>query len=472
MNNNPILSPLKPFNRFLYFFVLIIAMGSQLFAQSSVLVKAQVKPGREWKEYETQTMESLKGFAVEQSDTAMDIYGGWTAKKTKATGYFYVTNDGGRFWLVDPLGHYFINKGVTSVTIGTSAIANQAVKEKFGSEERWAEATIHMLRENYFNVTGAWSSYDQIRNAKERIPYTVLWDFMKDYGKKRGGTFQQPGHIGYPNDCIFVFDPGFETYCTETAKKLVDFKNDPYLIGHFSDNEMPFPQDALNRYLQLPEKDPGYMEAIRWLNARKGTLDISTITDEDRDAFLEHVADRYFQITTRAMRKADPNHIMLGSRLYGKTLRTKAIFKAASKSIDVISINYYDKWTPDSLRMRQWVEWSGKPFIITEWYVKGEDSGLPNNSGAGWTVKTQADRGLFYQHFALRLLKFKGCVGWHWFKYIDNDPTDTSVDPSNNDANKGIVNIRFEPYAPLMQKMHDFNSRVYRIIEYFDAAPK
>ena len=31
---------------------------------------------------------------------------------------------------------------------------------------------------------------------------------MSSYGKKRGGTFQKPGHTGYPNDCIFVFDPG------------------------------------------------------------------------------------------------------------------------------------------------------------------------------------------------------------------------------------------------------------------------
>ena len=42
--------------------------------------------------------------------------------------------------------------------------------------------------------------------------------------------------------------------------------------------------------------------------------------------------------------------------------------------------------------MNNWGEWSGKPFLITEWYVKGEDSGLPNATGAGWNVPTQDDR--------------------------------------------------------------------------------
>lgn len=56
----------------------------------------------------------------------------------------------------------------------------------------------------------------------------------------------------------------------------------------------------------------------------------------------------------------------------------------------------------------------GKPFLITEWYVKGEDSGLPNATGAGWNVPTQDDRGIFYENFCLQLLLQPysvGCLG-------------------------------------------------------------
>jgi hypothetical protein len=118
--------------------------------------------------------------------------------------------------------------------------------------------------------------------------------------------------------------------------------------------------------------------------------------------------------------------------------------------------------------MEMWASEAKKPVIITEWYAKGVDSGMGNTSGAGWLVKTQRDRGLFYENFTLGLLASKNCVGWHWFKYIDNDPTDRKADPSNTDSNKGILNNRYEPYPPLLESMKAINKRAYGIVERFD----
>ena len=131
-------------------------------------------------------------------------------------------------------------------------------------------------------------------------------------------------------------------------------------------------------------------------------------------------------------------------------------------------MNYYRAWTPDAATMQSWSRLSGRPILITEWYAKGVDSGMPNTGGAGWLVKTQRERGLFYQNFTLALLESKVCVGWHWFRYSDNDLEDKSVDPSNRDSNKGIVNNRYEPYAPLLAAMKLLNQRVYFLANYFD----
>jgi hypothetical protein len=147
-------------------------------------------------------------------------------------------------------------------------------------------------------------------------------------------------------------------------------------------------------------------------------------------------------------------------------LRKPEVFRAAGRHLDVIAVNYYGAWTPDQQLMAMWARESGKPFLITEWYAKGMDSGLPNNTGAGWTVPTQKDRGLFYQNFTLALLESPACVGWHWFKYRDNNPLDLSTDPSNRDSNKGIVNWQFEPYAPLLEAMKEINTNAYRLVEY------
>ena len=106
--------------------------------------------------------------------------------------------------------------------------------------------------------------------------------------------------------------------------------------------------------------------------------------------------------------------------------------------------------------------------MITEFYAKGEDSGLGNTTGAGWLVKTQHERGLFYQNFLLGMLESKGCVGWHHFKYQDNDPENLKVDPSNLDSNKGIVTNRFEEWTEFLKLMRQFNVNVYALIRHLD----
>ena len=93
---------------------------------------------------------------------------------------------------------------------------------------------------------------------------------------------------------------------------------------------------------------------------------------------------------------------------------------------------------------------------------------MENETGAGWTVKTQADRGRFYQNFTLALLEHPRCVGWHWFKYMDNDPTSTTADPSNLNSNKGFLTNTYEPYPELLDRIRAINEQVPALIEFFD----
>ena len=118
--------------------------------------------------------------------------------------------------------------------------------------------------------------------------------------------------------------------------------------------------------------------------------------------------------------------------------------------------------------MKNWGDWSGKPFMITEFYTKAMDSGLANTTGAGFTVRTQQDRGYAYQNFCLGLLQSTNCVGWHWFKYQDNDPTASGVDPSNVDSNKGLLNTDYKWYMPMIKYMKQLNENVYSLVDYFD----
>jgi hypothetical protein len=425
---------------------------------------------REYEPFQTRTVALLAGYKSPAKQEKLSKYGGLTSKKMKATGYFHVEKVGNRWWCVDPEGYAYFNVALNSISIGGSERNKKAVIDKFGTPEKWISQTIAMLRDNGFTCAGSWSDYKSIIEANKKsekpFAYTINLNFMSSYGKERGGTFQQPGHTGYPADAIFVFDHEWENFCDRHAKQAVAYRDDPNLFGYFSDNEMPFKLKSIENYLGLPQNDPGHIAAVNWMEQQGIAVD--QITDKHREAFMAFVADKYFSAVSKALKKYDPNHMYIGARFYSSEKNYPEFMKAAGRYCDIISCNYYNKWTPDVTDMNNWAAWSGRPFIITEYYTKGEDSGMPNQSGAGWIVKTQRDRGLFYQNYNLALLENGNCVGWHYFKYQDNDPTATGVDPSNTDSNKGIVNNLYEVWTPMMELMKELNTQVYSIINYFD----
>jgi hypothetical protein len=454
--------------------VLMLTTNLSVQSQSLTMVAAAFKdPSQEWKDYPTRTLADLPPALREKRDSDLNPYGGQLRIKSQATGFFHTTKHDDRWWLVDPIGSLCFYKGIASVTSLRAPGAMAAFQSKFGSKTNWAAATTGLLRQNGFIGTGAWSDTEALRSVPRPLAYTRILNLMSGYGRTRGGTYSQPGHSGYPKDCIFVFDPAFESFCDEHARTLAGNKNDPWLIGYFSDNELPFSPTLLSNYLALPTNDPGHEAALAWLRARHGAqAGAQDILGQDQSDFLALVVERYFRITSNAIKKYDPNHLFLGSRFYGSNLAQPEIFRAAGHWLDVISVNWYHAWTPDPERLAMWEHRSGKPVLITEWYAKGMDSGLGNHGGAGWVVKTQRDRGLYYQNFTLGLLESRVCIGWDWFKYADNDPEDTGADPSNRDSNKGIVNNRYEPYGPLLDAMKQINERAFSLVEYFDQKAK
>ncbi len=445
-------------------FALSAASCASLHAEDLLIVKARRKPTDAWKEYPTRTLDRLAGFKPVTAAPKTGIYGGRLDKKQRATGFFHPAEIEGRWYLIDPSGNLCIHAGICSLTAGKSAANVRNREAKFGTAENWAAKTSELLRANGFTGCGGWSDVEVLRTAPRRLVYCTTNNFMGDFGRAKKLTHQQSGHLGYANDCIPVFHPEFEASCDATAKKLAVTKDDPFLLGHFSDNELPAPADLLDKALRLDAADPGRQAAQKWLDARN----VTSIGDADRDAFRGFVFDRYFKLTTAAIRKYDPNHLCLGPRMHGPFLKSAAIFQAAGKYVDVLSVNVYNYWSPPVDLMAMWTAQSGKPFIVTEWYTKGEDSGYPNTSGAGWNVPTQKDRGWFYQNFTIGLIESKNCVGWHWFKYLDNDPQDMTTDPSNRDSNKGLVNLKYEPYADLAAAMKSLNANIHGLAAYFD----
>lgn len=428
-----------------------------------------------WQSYTAKTIDRIPDFKFSK-DPETNSYGSWKVSPSTSKGFFRTEKRAGRWWIIDPDGYPFIHKGVAVFTPGSSANQKAALSRKYGTPQNWVVKETNLLKENGFNGAGAWSDVDLVRNSPSPLVYSVIVSPMGAYKsehiKKYGGKYETAGWQGYRYDLVMVFDPEFDTYVEKTISVISKYTNDKNLLGYYTDNELPWKNDALDRHLTLLNKDEaGYIAAKKWLDLRKGKeASVADITDEDRLEFTGYYFEMYIKKMSAAIRKYDPNHLYLGCRFNqeNEELNNSKMFEVAGKYADIISINHYRKWEPVQSIMANWEKWSGKPFLITEWYTKGEDSGLPNKTGAGWNVPTQADRGYFYQNFVIELLKSKSCVGWHWFKYLDNDPLDLTTDISNRDSNKGIVNSNYVPYQPLLDNMKMINNHTYELIQFLD----
>ncbi|KAL7558406.1 hypothetical protein ACA910_003269 [Epithemia clementina (nom. ined.)] len=470
-------------------------------AWSTITVEAKNrKQSKRWHKYQALMLDSLDDF-VPRDDIPlsqyggrldMDVSGGQNEGGEKgehgATGFFCVVkqqpttpppriekddnptpthNNRHRWTLIDPEGHPFLSVGVNSVS--PLQLDDEAFRQNFDSAADWARKTNQFVFQHVqCNTLGCWSNVSlfQQESAQISLPYCRQWNFLRLYCRRRHRHRQRGlDRVTFSQGPLPVFDPEFEIFCDQLASSLTlqgggmaDTRNDPWLLGHFSDNEVPLrSNDILHSYLSLPESDPGHQAAWQWLVEHHKSTKGETITPKDDSAFCCCMIDRYYQVVSTAIRNYDPNHLFLGSRLNGRVLGQGCVFSACANWVDVVSVNYYHHFTPDQDSFDAWSQQSGRPILITEFYVQGEDGrNSDNHGGAGMIVHTQDDRGLFYQNFCLGLLQNPNVVGWHWFRYIDR-----------GHCNQGIFDANYRPYTPLALSMQAIHSQLYPLSDYF-----
>lgn len=423
--------------------------------------------------------------------------------------YFRAVQLEGRWWLLDSNGHRFLSKGVTTVQYSQDTIHGTDVspyletnKAKYGSENAWRKAVAQRLIGWGFNSLGAWSdsAVAEISVSNRHLAYAPLVDIGAEFvGQKQKG--QAWLHGIFPD----AFDPDFETFARQRAREVcTPLATDVHVLGWFTDNELRWGPDwrgsdeLLTMFLDEPANVPGKKAAVGLLQERyhdvsrfnavwntkfatwDDVLNATSIASPvvrpaiyeqneeterhaneadpkraafvaDCDAFLARLADRYFRITSEAIKAADPNHMNFGCRFaYFPPLPVVA---AAAKYVDVVSFNCYQ--TDPRATVERYAAF-GKPLIIGEFSFRSEDSGLPNSRGAGPKVKTQTERAAAFRNYVTQALQNPNLVGYHWFEHCD-EPKEGRFDGEN--SNYGVVNVHDEVYSELTQAMTEINAQ-------------
>lgn len=402
-----------------------------------------------------------------------------TGVRGQATGFFHVERIGGSDWFVDPAGRgvwiagceHVRSKGWGSAALGYAPYG-RFVETNYPSISAWAEETTGRLAAWGFTAATGEVEEELRHRSLAHAPCLFLSDPIGHADRDRWITPNRnaPGSQ-FPN----VFHPDFPRYCDEFARRHVaPHRDDPWLLGWFIDNELNWSGGSddpacglFDRAMELPPEHTARKAAESLLAERAGGSQAdspSFVSRETKRRFLLLCAETYFRETTAAIRRHDPNHLVLGCRFAGpaKGVGDDDVWEIAGQYCDVVSVNWYP-WAdlargvvlerrggaPVARRLREIRERCGKPLYVSEWSFPALDTGKPCLFGAGQRFPTQEGRVAASERFARTLLAAPGVVGFSYFMWYDQPGSGGSNAAFPEDCNYGLVTEHGRLYEAL-----------------------
>jgi len=352
--------------------------------------------------------------------------------------------------------------------------------------EQWAKATLTRVQDYGFKGLGAWCN--PAFHALD-VPMSQdlnLWAWVTDASKR-------------------FYYPDWAQMAQQAVKAQVPpLRDNRNLLGYFLDNELDWGDGFAGPgayFDNLPNNDPNRQQVIEtvhyvWPQLHDFNLawdaklkDWSQLEswqvlpreptrayDRLSTAWLSHLAQDYFRVTTDLVRRYDPNHLILGVRFKG--FAPEQVVAASRGYTDSQSLNYYVADARlDAEMFHMMYQRSGQPIIISEYSFHSMDGRSGNLDTVGFSaqVPDQQARAEGYRLMTTRLARVPYIVGADWFQWCDEPPAGRSSD--GEDVNFGVVDVHDKPYdllvdsirqtAPLLDPIHahspgDSQSDVWR----------
>jgi len=400
-----------------------------------------------------------------QGDSNSCKYGGCLQTKARATGFFRVEQIDGKWWFVDPDGHWFFSVGADCVTpaSGTRTRGREDIFaalppaelmapgraggrgpqasfhtwnlwRRFGPDwrQKWIDLTLRRMDAWGFNTVANWS--DPALGVAQRKPFVATLS----------GWGLETGWMGLPD----VYSPDWDKKVDEAAaRQCAPRKKDPWVLGYFVANEPPWPgKEAQLAEMILQGPDTTTQRELKTFLAPGDT-------PERRTAFVYRAFERMLEVINAAIRKHDPNHLNLGIRFGGRpadeVVRLARVF-------DVYSQNIYSL-APDAKSLDSIYKLTGRPIVIGEFHI-----GTPGRGLAAGLVQAadQQQRGVAYRYYVETAAAHPALIGTHWFQWLDQ-PSTGRMDGEN--YNIGFVDVTDRPYPELVEAAKATHQRLLEV---------
>ena len=463
-------------------------------------------------------------FAAHPSLPNRNSYGGWKdGPQLEATGRFRVQKHRGKWWLVDPTGRLFWSSGITCVRFNAETIiagrrqyyewlpvdddplarfytgsrkhrmfdffeANAFRKYGDDYEAKFYDVTVKRFHSWGINTIANWSAPEGWRLKQvpyvipihvPHVPMFVATSHMKA-GLEKKKWFPDP------------FDPKFREGLDTQLAAQSEFKDDPWLLGVFIHNELPWtlgtPWNSTKTptgigVLCLQKNDTSLLakrKLIEWLKQKHGTVanlnqawgttfaDWQVIAkpfeltdDQSKQALPDLteldrlIARQYFQVCREVMNERMPGVLYLGCRFSG--MYDRHIVEIGKEYCDVTSFNIYGE-LPSDRSVDELATEFDFPVVIGEFHFGSLDRGMfdPGLRRA----KDQTERAEKYAAYIREAAAAPWCVGAHWFQYLDQALTGRT---DGENYNIGFVDATDDPYPEMRAAARKVHGELYRI---------
>jgi hypothetical protein len=385
-----------------------------------------------------------------------------TSLALAVSGFWITLETSGPDWFVKDRQPFF-SFGVDCVDTGddpakeTASYRSYSALKVFPDERTWARTVQSQLRSWGFNSLGAWSDVETFRKwcGDDRLPYAVCLHL--------GAYDKAPWNDLFSDEMVKAMDGA-------ARDQIPHYRDDPFLIGYFSDNELGWWDDTLfETYLHMKPNAPGRialngqlwesyhgsMALLKkdWITSAssiEGITDLKLRPGGDGRRVVKqwagYLATQYYRLAHDLIRKYDHNHLILGDRYC--QYYSVPIVMASAPFVDVASTNLGADWNDGTLSpffLATLHSLTGRPVMVTEFYMTAMEnrSGNRNTSDGFPVVQTQKERAAAFGRYVKTVAGLPYVVGAHWFQYAD-EPSNGRGDGEN--YNMGLVDIHGVPY--------------------------
>jgi hypothetical protein len=410
----------------------------------------------------------------------------------------------GVWWLVDPAGRPIVSLGVNHLEprLMLAAYNRQATLERYGADfvtangafnpegtaaKNWVDQILRDLRDWGFNTLGFHNSLprplfrDRIYFCEPVRPIVTTPYFPN---AERPDVFSA--------EVAARIEKGARDVCTA-------YRDDLNLLGYiYNDRPIYAPGGGpggsrlpwhpwVEALLRLPATAPGKQKWMELLKARHADAKSAAAThgleatgwddllslarwpapregssaEADHRGFLALIVEQWYRLHWEAIRRHDPNHLILGDKLGGGFSEpgTRAaahrnippyLYAILKKYVDVVTVEWYGRFEEQATALENIHQATGKPVILGDSSFSALQPRQQDCKGV--KVGSQKEVGDEYARYLRQALEKSFIVGWHFCGYIESwtepgrpsrfAPQNGFKDPFEHVHEEAIVRVR------------------------------